>query len=56
MNANEVGGIVRAVVAGLGGILVAVGYTDERTVSLIAGATATVGTAVWSVVAKRQRP
>jgi len=55
MNIQEVGGIVRAVVAGLGGILVAVGYTDEQTVSLIAGAAATLGTAVWSVVSKRRK-
>lgn len=55
MNSHEVGGIVRAVIAGLGGIFVAIGYTDEQTVSLIAGAAATVGTAVWSVVSKRRK-
>lgn len=54
MTTDEVGGIVRAVLAGVGGVLVAVGYTDEHTVSVVAGAGATVGTAIWSVFAKRR--
>ena len=55
MTANEIGGIVRAIVAGLGGILVAIGYTDEQTVAVVAGSLATAGVAIWSIVAKRRK-
>lgn len=54
MNAQEVGGIVRAIAAGAGGVLVAIGYIDQQTVSVIAGSAATIGAAIWSVVSKRR--
>lgn len=54
MNSEEVGGVVRAVVAALGGVAVAKGLTDAGTVTAIAGAAATIAVAVWSIVAKRR--
>ena len=54
MNSEEVGGVVRAVVAALGGVAVAKGLTDSGTVTAIAGAAATIAVAVWSIVAKRR--
>lgn len=55
MKAEEFGGIVRAIVAAIGGFAVGKGWLDEATVTTIAGAIATVGVAVWSVVAKRRQ-
>ncbi len=55
MSSQEVGGIVRAIVAAIGGIFAAKGYTDDQTVALIAGSAATIGAAVWSVISKRRR-
>lgn len=54
MNSEEVGGVVRAVVAALGGVAVTKGWTDASTVTALAGAAATIAVAVWSIVAKRR--
>ena len=54
MNSNELGGIVRAVVAGVGGYLVGKGYVDQATVEQVAGALGVLAVAVWSVVQKRR--
>lgn len=54
MNTDELGGIVRAIVAAIGGIAVTKGYLDNATVVTISGAVATIVVAVWSVVAKRR--
>lgn len=54
MNSEEVGGVVRAVVAALGGVAVTKGLTDAGTVTAVAGAAATIAVAVWSVMAKRR--
>jgi hypothetical protein len=48
MNSDQVGGIVRALLAAIGGFLVARGVTDAGTVNAVAGAVATVVVAVWS--------
>ena len=53
MTAEQVGGIVRAVVAALGGYLVGQGVLDASTATTIGGAVATIAVAVWSVWAKR---
>ena len=53
MTADQVGGIVRAVVAAIGGYFIGKGIVDASTVTAIAGAFATLATAVWSVWAKK---
>jgi len=50
---EQIGGIVRAVVAAVGGILVGKGVIDAQTATAVAGAVATIAVAVWSVIAKR---
>jgi hypothetical protein len=54
MNAEQIAGIVRAVVAAIGGYLVGKGIADAETVAAVAGAVATIAAAVWSVLAKRK--
>lgn len=56
MTGEQVAGIVRAVIAALGGYLVGKGVTDAATVTAVAGAMATVAAAVWSVYAKKGEP
>lgn len=53
MHPDQIAGVVRAVVAAIGGYFVGRGIIDESTATAIAGAAATIATAVWSVVAKR---
>lgn len=53
MNAEQVAGVVRAVIAAIGGYFVGRGIVDQSTVSSVAGAAATIVTAVWSVWAKK---
>jgi hypothetical protein len=54
MSSDAIMGIVRAVLAGLGGYLVAKGVIDEGTLNTIIGAIITLITAVWSVASKRK--
>lgn len=56
MNGDQIAGIVRAIVAAIGGFLVAKGTIDEATVIAVSGALATLATAVWSVKSKAQTP
>lgn len=53
MDSATVGGILRTILAALGGILVTKGYTDEATVQTVVGGVITVGTAIWSVIQKQ---
>lgn len=53
MTKTEVYGVARAVLAALGGFVVAKGWIDSETAVSLAGALATVATAVWSVRSKR---
>lgn len=53
MTADQVAGVVRALVAAIGGYLVGKGIVDADTVSAVGGGLATVATAVWSVWSKR---
>ena len=53
MKQDQIAGIVRAIVAGLGGYLVGKGFVDAANMEVIAGALATLGVAVWSVWAKK---
>ena len=54
MNKNEVYGIVRTILAAIGGVLVGKGYIDSETAVSSAGALATVAAAIWSVKSKRK--
>ena len=53
MTAEQVGGIVRAVIAAVGGYFVGKGITDAATVTAVAGAAATIVAAIWSVFSKK---
>jgi len=53
MTAEQLGGIVRAIMAVVGGWLVNSGYVDGHQAELIGGAAVAVVVAVWSVLAKR---
>lgn len=54
MTAEQFAGICRAIVAAVGGYLVGKGITDAETVATFAGLAATVGAAIWSVLAKKK--
>ena len=54
MTKTEVYGVVRAVLAAVGGFVVARGWIDSETAVSLAGALATVAAAVWSVKSKRK--
>lgn len=53
MNAEMIGGAVRAVLAALGGYFVGTGAIDNETAQQFAGAGAVIATALWSIWAKR---
>ena len=53
MNVQEVMGVVRAVLSGVGGILVAKGFLGSSDVEIVVGAVVSVVTVVWSVLQKR---
>lgn len=53
LNAEQIAGVIRAIVSAIGGYFVGKGFIDADTVAAIGGGLATVGTAVWSVWAKR---
>lgn len=52
MNGEQIGGIVRAILATVGGVLATKGYLDASTWQVIAGAAATIVTAIWSYKSK----
>jgi hypothetical protein len=54
MTAEQVAGIVRAVVAAIGGYLVGRGIADAETIAAVGGAAATIAAAIWSVYSKRK--
>lgn len=56
MTAEQFAGLVRAIVAALGGYLVAKGLVDAETVATLAGVAATAGAAIWSYLSKKQKP
>ena len=56
MTADQFAGLVRAIVAALGGYLVAKGLVDAETVATLAGVAATAGAAIWSYLSKKQKP
>ena len=54
MKSEEVGGIVRALAAFLGGWLVSQGLVDSETGMAVAGAVTTLVVAAWSIWSKRK--
>lgn len=54
MTKTEVHGVVRTILAAVGGVLVGKGYIDSETAVSLAGALATVAAAIWSVKSKRK--
>ena len=48
MNSDQVGGLLRAVFAAVGGWAVGKGYVDGATATAVAGGLVTIGVAVWS--------
>jgi glycerol-3-phosphate dehydrogenase len=48
MNADQIGGIVRALLAAASGWAVGHGYLDNNTALALSGAVVTIATAVWS--------
>lgn len=52
MNKDQVFGIVRTLAAAGFGYLAGKGYLDGATVDALAGAVATIGVAIWSVLSK----
>lgn len=54
MTSEAIGGIVRAVLAALGGYLVGKGYFDQAAVNELVGAGVVIATGVWSVLNKRK--
>lgn len=54
MTKEELGGIVRTILAAGFGVLVSKGLIDGETATALAGAVATIGVAVWSVLTKRK--
>lgn len=54
MNKEQLFGIVRTIAAAGFGLLVGKGLIDGETATALAGAVATIGVAVWSVVTKRK--
>lgn len=54
MGAEQIAGVVRALVAAAGGYLVGQGLIDAETATAIGGAVTTLAVAMWSVYAKRK--
>ena len=54
MNKNELYGVVRTLLAAVGGVAVGRGWMDSETAVALAGAGATIVVAVWSVKSKRK--
>jgi hypothetical protein len=53
MTHEQIGGIVRALVAAAGGYFVGQGLIDAETMMTVGGAVTTLVVAVWSIMSKR---
>ena len=53
MNKDKLFGIIRTIAAAGFGFLAGKGYIDGVAVEALAGAVATIGVAIWSVVSKK---
>lgn len=56
MDGVTVGQIIRYVVIAAGSFLIGKGYTDAETMTTIAGAAATIATAVFGIWARAKKP
>ena len=54
MTADQVGGIVRALIAAVGGYFVGQGLVDSETMLTLGGAVTTLVVAVWSIYSKKK--
>jgi hypothetical protein len=54
MTQEQVGGIVRAIVAAAGGYFVGQGLIDAQTMMTLGGAVTTIAVAGWSIWSKRK--
>jgi len=54
MTGEQIAGVVRAIVAALGGYFVGQGMIDAETATTLGGAVATLATAAWSIYSKRK--
>jgi hypothetical protein len=54
MKTEEIAGLVRALVAALGGYLVGQGLLDSESAMTIGGAVTTIAMAIWSIYSKRK--
>lgn len=54
MNKDQLFGIVRTIAAAGFGYLAGKGYIDGETATALAGAVATIGVAIWSVISKKE--
>jgi len=48
MNSDQITGIIRAVLAAIGGFIMAKGWVNAETWAWIVGGAATIGPAIWS--------
>ena len=53
MTSDQIGGIVRAIVSAVGGYFIGKGLLDASMVTSLAGAAATIASAIWSVLSKK---
>ncbi len=53
MTGEQIGGIVRAIVAAAGGYAIGQGWADAQLVAAVGGAAATIAVAVWSYRSKK---
>jgi H+/gluconate symporter-like permease len=56
MNKEQLGGILRAVLAAGAGYAVGKGIIDQGTADAVVGGLVTIGVAVWSFVSNKQEP
>jgi hypothetical protein len=56
MDGEQIWGIVRTVLAAVGGWAVAKGYVSNELLTAVLGGVGTIFVGVWSVVAKKQTP
>ena len=53
MNSDQITGILRAVLAAIGGLVAAKGWTDGGTWTIVSGAIVTLLTTGWSIYSNR---
>ena len=54
MTGEQIGGIVRTLASAVFGYLAGKGLIDGETAIALAGAAATIGVAIWSVISKKK--